>query len=40
MDPRPTTGPRRLRPRQWVGAAIDVAGVLVIVQALAGWIAA
>jgi drug/metabolite transporter (DMT)-like permease len=29
----------RLRPRQWVGAAVDVAGALVIAQQLVGWIA-
>jgi drug/metabolite transporter (DMT)-like permease len=28
----------RLRPRQWVGAAIDVVGLLVIVRHLAGWL--
>ena len=28
---------RRLRPRQWVGAAIDVAGALVVAQQLATW---
>lgn len=29
----------RLRPRQWVGAAIDVAGALVAVRELAAWLA-
>jgi drug/metabolite transporter (DMT)-like permease len=35
--PRPSAV--RLRPRQWVGVAIDVAGALLIAQRLAGWLA-
>lgn len=27
----------RLRPRQWVGAAIDVAGAIIAAGQLVGW---
>jgi drug/metabolite transporter (DMT)-like permease len=30
---------QRLRPRQWVGAAIDVAGALLLSAHLLAWVA-
>jgi hypothetical protein len=39
--PRPPVLPAvRLRPRQWVGVAIEIAGALVIARQAAGWLAA